>query len=171
MKMLKRIIDKVLEVVCIALFAGLVLLVVWQVFTRFVLSAPSSFSEELATYAFVWLVMFGTAYVFGERGHMAMDFVKNKLPLRVRTGANVLIEVLVLTFAALVMVRGGSSSASLAWAQATGSIQIPLGYLYLALPISGVLIIFYSVYNILEIVRRARSGEPEAESLVKEPLV
>lgn len=153
MNMAKKLVDRALQVICVVLFSALVLLVIYQVFTRFVLNKPSSFSEEMATYVFVWLVMFGTAYVFGEKGHMAMDFLRVRFPRPLTVATTVLIELLVLAFAALVMVWGGSSSASLAWAQATGSIQVPLGYLYLALPIAGSLIIFYSVHNIVEAIR------------------
>lgn len=159
MNALKRIIDTLLAGVCAVLFASLVLLVTWQVFTRFLLDDPSAFSEELATYCFVWLVLFGAALVFGENGHMAMDFIKNRLPTRLKMAAELAIQLCVIAFAALVMVRGGLSSASLAWNQATGSIQIPLGILYLALPISGALIIFYSVHSILQIVRLGRPLE------------
>ncbi|WDF34042.1 TRAP transporter small permease [Arthrobacter agilis] len=153
MRTIKKGLDLLLAGICALLFTALVVLVCWQVFTRFVLNAPSAFSEELATYCFVWLVLFGAALVFGENGHMAMDFVKNRFPQRLQMAADILIQLCVLTFAALVMVRGGMSSASLAWTQATGSIQIPLGYLYLALPISGVLIIFYSLFSIVQIIQ------------------
>jgi TRAP-type C4-dicarboxylate transport system permease small subunit len=152
MSTIKKGLDLLLAGICALLFTVLVVLVCWQVFTRFVLNAPSAFSEELATYCFVWLVLFGAALVFGENGHMAMDFVKNRFPQRLQMGADILIQLCVLAFAALVMVRGGMSSASLAWTQATGSIQIPLGYLYLALPISGVLIIFYAIHSIVQVV-------------------
>lgn len=156
MNAIKRFVDKVLAGLCILLFAALVVLVVWQVFTRFVLGAPSSFSEELATYCFVWLVLFGAALVFGENGHMAMDVLKNRFPARLQMGADILIQVLIIVFAALVLVRGGMLSAALAWTQATGSIQIPLGHLYLALPISGAFIIFYCVVSIVRVLQQKR---------------
>lgn len=156
MTLVKNAVDKVLELFCMVLFAGLVLLVVWQVFTRYVLNTPSPYSEQLATYTFVWLVLFGAALVFGENGHMAMDFIKEKFPKHLKMGVEIVIQLLILFFAAFVLAKGGSEAASLTWTQATGSIPIPIGWLYLALPISGVLIVFYSLHSIYQIIAQRR---------------
>lgn len=82
MRALKKASDRVLATACVALFAILIVTVTWQVFTRQVLNEPSSWSEELAKYVFVWLGMFGAALVFSERGHIAVDVVARKLPNR-----------------------------------------------------------------------------------------
>lgn len=159
MNSIKKYLDYGLSGFCALLFAALVVLVTWQVFTRFVLNSPSAISEELATYCFVWLVLFGGALVFGENGHMAMDFIKNKLPMKLKAAAEILIHGTIIAFAGIVLVRGGISSASLTWTQATGSVGIPLGYLYSALPISGVLIIFYSIHSVVQIIQLKRPLE------------
>lgn len=151
---IKKIIDRFLEVCCIALFGVLTLLVVWQVFTRYVLKNPSSFSEQLATYLFVWLVLLGGALVFGENGHMAMDFLKDKLPVHLKIAAELLIQLLILVFAVLVLVKGGADASTLTWLQATGSLPVTMGQMYLALPISGVLIVFYCVNSMYLIISK-----------------
>lgn len=153
METIKKYLDYLLKGSCAALFAALVILVTWQVFTRFVLNAPSTFSEELSTLCFVWLAVLGAALVFGENGHMAMDFVKNRFPRRFKMGVEVLIHVTTMVFAALALVMGGSELAKASWHQATGSIGIPLGIQYLVLPLSGAFIIFYSIHSIIQIIR------------------
>ncbi len=71
--------DKTLSAICIGLFALLVVIVTWQVFTRQVLNDPSAWSETLARYVFIWLGLLGSALVFGERGHIAIDLLARRL--------------------------------------------------------------------------------------------
>lgn len=159
MSYVKKGLDKVLAALCIFLFAFLVLLVTWQVITRFVFNDPSVFSEELAKYCFVWLVLFGSAYVFGENGHMSIEFIKDKFPQKFKMGVEVFIEMVIIAFAAAVLVKGGYTVTALAWTQLSGSLQIPVGYLYAAMPVSGICIIFYCLYNIFLIFQKKKPLE------------
>ena len=70
MKQLKQIINKVVEWTSIGLVVVMVLLVLWQVVARYLLNNPSSFSEALTRYLFVWLVLITSTYAFGSRDHM-----------------------------------------------------------------------------------------------------
>ncbi|PSL40180.1 TRAP-type C4-dicarboxylate transport system permease small subunit [Planomicrobium soli] len=159
MEFLKRGLDKVLGIFCIILFAFLVLLVTWQVITRFVFNEPSVFSEELAKYCFVWLVLFGSAYVFGENGHMSIEFIREKFPDKLKMAVEVFIELVIIAFAALILIKGGYAVTELAWTQLSASLQIPVGYLYAAMPTSGVCIIFYCIYNISLIFQKKKPLE------------
>lgn len=159
MNYLKKGLDKVLAVLCIVLFAFLVLLVTWQVITRFIFNDPSVFSEELAKYCFVWLVLFGSAYAFGENGHMSIEFIKDKFPAKFKMAVEVFIELVIIFFAALILVKGGYAVTELAWTQLSASLKIPVGYLYAAMPISGVCIIFYCINSITLIFQKKKPLE------------
>jgi TRAP-type transport system small permease protein len=159
MNTVKKVLDKILAVVCIALFSFLVLLVTWQVVTRFVFNSPSVFSEELAKYCFVWLSLFGSAFVFGENGHMAIDFVREKFPDKMRMGVEVFIELVVIAFAVLVLIMGGYNATSLAWNQMNATLHIPVGYLYAAIPLSGIFIVYYCINSIYLIVTKKKPLE------------
>jgi TRAP-type C4-dicarboxylate transport system permease small subunit len=162
----KHGLDTALKWFCVGLFAVLVLVVVWQVFTRQVLSAPSTWSEELAKYIFIWLGLFGAALVFGERGHIAIDAVVRKLPQRWQRWNAVLGQVVIGAFAALVLVYGGWQVSELAWNQNLPGLPLNVGWLYLALPLSGVLVLFYTAYHLVAVVRGVENatadGEPDA---------
>lgn len=153
MDSIKKVLDKLLSTICVILFGGLVLLVSWQVFTRFVLNNPSAFSEELAKYFFVWLVMFGAAFVFGENGHMRIEFIQDSLPKKLRMTAQLFIEVSIIAFSALVLISGGLTATKIAWTQMSAALNVPVGYLYAVMPISGCFIIFYCIYNIYVIAK------------------
>ena len=82
MKALNRIkafLDKVLNVLGTITLALMSVLVIYQVVTRYVFSSPSAISESMAQYLFVWMIMFGSAYVFGSREHLTIDIIKDKL--------------------------------------------------------------------------------------------
>ncbi len=166
MTRVKRSLDVALQWVCIVLLALLVLTVAWQVFTRQVLSAPSGWSEELAKYVFIWLGLFGSALVFGERGHIAIDVAVRRLPERAQRWNAVLGQLVIIVFAALVLVYGGWKVSALAWDQNLTGLPVNVGWLYTALPASGVLVVYYAVYHLVAVGRRAESatadGEPEA---------
>lgn len=158
MNKIKRGLDTTLAWFCVVLFAVLVVDVTWQVFTRVVLNDPSGWSEELAKYLFIWLGLFGSAFVFGERGHIVVDFAVAKLPGAVKHWIGVLMQLVILAFASLVLVYGGYKISALAWDQNLTGLPVNVGWLYTALPISGMLIVFYTVYHLVAILRRAESG-------------
>ncbi|WP_099361876.1 TRAP transporter small permease [Fredinandcohnia onubensis] len=163
MKLIKSILDKILSVICIILFAAMVVLVTWQVITRFIFNDPSAFSEELAKYCFVWLGLFGAAFLFGENGHMAMDFIKDKFPRPLRLGVELFIQLVIIAFAAIVLVKGGGNAAELAWNQVNPSLKLPMGYLYLGIPMSGAFIIFYAINCIYLILAKKQTLEEQQQ--------
>ncbi len=128
--------------------ALLVLVVAWQVFTRQVIQDPSAWSEEAARYTFVWLGSFATALVFSERGHIAVDFLVAKLPMRAQQSVAVLVQLLILAFAIGVLVWGGYRAAMGAWNQQLTALPTQVGVMYLVMPITGLIIAFYAVHHI-----------------------
>ena len=159
----KSLLDRLLTWVCVVLFAVLVVDVTWQVFARQVLDQPSTWSEELAKYLFIWLGLFASALVFGERGHIAVDFAVKKLPAKAQVVVSVLIQLSILVFTALVLVWGGARVVDLAWEQNLTGLPVNVGPLYLALPISGVLIALYTVYHLVRILSGAERAVEDAE--------
>jgi TRAP-type C4-dicarboxylate transport system permease small subunit len=159
----KKILDRALTAVCVALFAALVLDVTWQVFSRQVLGSPSGWSEELAKYLFIWLGLFGAALVFGERGHIAMDVVVRRLPRTAQVVLAVVVQLAILTFTGLALLWGGFLVSQLAWNQNLTGLPITVGPLYLALPISGALIAFYTLFHLVQILAGAERPVEDTE--------
>ena len=158
MQVVKKSFDKFLAVACVLLFTVLVATVVWQVFSRQVLDSPSAWTSELAQYLFVWLGLFGAALVFAERGHIAVDFLVRKFPARVEKLTAVFVQVAILAFAGLILVWGGYRVSEQSWNQALSGLPVTIGPLYLVMPITGIIIIFYAVYHIVAVIR----GDEEA---------
>ncbi|MEG1311409.1 MAG: TRAP transporter small permease [Romboutsia sp.] len=154
MDKLRKIINKTLELVCMILLAFMVILGTWQIITRYVLNNPSTVSEDLLIFSFVWMALLGSSYVFGKRDHMTMVFFKEKFqgkdPKR-KIALDIFAELVVIVFSALVLVLGGVQISNLAMGQISPALGIPMGYIYLALPLSGVITIIYNILNLVDI--------------------
>jgi len=126
--------------------------VCWQVFSRYVLQNPSSFTDELARFLLIWLTLFGAAFLVGQKEHLAIEILSNKLNPKIQA---ILMNSSVLVFAFSVMVVGGLILVStiLELEQRSPNLQIPMGYVYLAIPLSGTLISYFSVMNIIHSIK------------------
>lgn len=158
---LKSVVDKALSVILVTLMALLVIDVLWQVFSRYVLNNPSSFTEELARFLLIWVGLLGASYAAGKKMHLAVDILPTKLEGRRRRYLVIFILAATILFVLTVMVFGGIRlvTITLYLGQTAAALQMPLGYVYLILPISGLLIAFYASLFIVDEVR-ALSGKP-----------
>ncbi len=145
--------NRVLELFLVILMSVLVIDVLWQVFSRYMLSSPSSFTDELAGFLLIWVGVLGAAYVSGRKEHLAIDILLQKSPPDRQRKLQTLIHSLVFMFALFVMVVGGVilMYTRFILQVKSAALQLPLGYVYIILPISGLIIMFYEVLHILEL--------------------
>lgn len=68
-------------------------------------------------------------------------------------GVQIFVEISIILFSALILISGGLSSTKIAWTQMSASLNMPVGYLYAVMPISGLFIVFYCIYNIYTIYK------------------
>jgi TRAP-type C4-dicarboxylate transport system permease small subunit len=145
--------DRVLEVFLVIIMSVLVVDVLWQVVSRYILTSPSSFTDELAGFLLIWVGVLGAAYVSGKKEHLAIDILIQKSPPARQKKLQYLIHSLVFLFAFSVMVIGGIILVYTRFVLEVKSaaLQLPLGFVYIVLPISGLLIMFYELLHILEL--------------------
>ena len=155
---MKKLVTKILEIVCIVLFVFITIIGTYQIVTRYVFDSPSTVSEELLTYSFTWLALLAAAFVFGKREHMRMGYFADKLSPMGRFILSIISELLILLFAAIVLVYGGVSITRLTATQITASLGVPMSYIYIILPVCGIITIFYSITNLIEIFRGGQSS-------------
>lgn len=160
-----------LKWICVVLFAALVIVVVWQVFARLVLNQPQAWTDEASRMIFVWLGLFAAAFVFGERGHIAVDLVVTRLPGAGQKAMGIFVQLLIIFFAFTLMVYGGIRASGGAGNQRLSALNfLTLGQMYWVLPVSGVLIIIFAISHILAITAGSQSPYPasEEEQLLEE---
>jgi TRAP-type C4-dicarboxylate transport system permease small subunit len=156
MQKIHYILNKCIEYLLVVIFGLLVIDVVWQVVSRYLVGQSSSFTEEFARFSLIWLTVLGAAYINGqEEGHLSMDFLLIKLPEKKRKGRQKVIQVVMAVFALIVMVIGGGNLVytTLSLGQTSSALHLPLGYVYAIVPLSGLLIICFSILNIKKLNR------------------
>ena len=155
MKKFEISLNKVLEIFLVILMSVLVVDVLWQVFSRYLLSSPSSFTDELAGFLLIWVGVLGAAYVAGRKEHLAIDILIQRSPPARQRRLLYLIHSLIFMFALTVMVIGGVilMYTRFVLQVKSAALQLPLGYVYIVLPISGLIIMFYEVLHILNLKR------------------
>ena len=156
---IRRRLDRVLEFALAALMAGMALAVLWQVVTRLVLRDPSSTMEELVRFGLIWVGLIGAAYGFGRRAHLTIDLLASRLDTRGRILLELFTHVAIATFAVLVLVIGGTRlvELTLVLGQTSAALQVPRGYVYLALPLSGIVILVYAALDFMDVVSGRQS--------------
>ncbi|MBU2886711.1 TRAP transporter small permease [Gilvimarinus agarilyticus] len=140
-------IDYFLEVFTSILMVGLVLDVTWQVMTRFFTSDPSSFTEELARFFLIWIAFLGAAHAFRKGAHLGLDYFVEKFSDKVKGKIINLVLLFVVVFSVCILIIGGSLLSYLAWdlEQTSASLGVSISFVYLAIPISGLLFVLFTV--------------------------
>ncbi|AUP77550.1 TRAP transporter small permease [Flavivirga eckloniae] len=144
-------IDKVLGNILAFIMAVMVINVLWQVFTRFIMGSPSSFTDELARYLMIWVGVLGAAYVSGKKMHVAIDLIPRKLNKKNQIKLKLFVNILIILFCLTALVVGGIRLVYITYVleQYSPALQIPLALVYLVIPISGIIIIYYKVSDII----------------------
>lgn len=135
------------------LLVCMVFIALWQIFSRHILRDSPSFTTEFLRYALLWLALLAAAYCFGKKAHLAIVFLKEKFSGKLLLIINLLTELTVIFFAIAVLVYGGSQGVSMAMAEMSPTLRVPIGYIYLVFPISGMFMVFYSLINLIDLFR------------------
>lgn len=155
---MRKMLNTALGILCSILLSVMVLIVLWQVFARSVLNNPNTATEELVRFGLVWLAMLASAYVVGERTHLAVTVLSEKLRGKAKTRLDIIVQLLFILFAVIIMIYGGFNAVGVTMDQISPSLSIPMGYVYLAVPVSGVLIVCYSVLNLLDDMKKSKEA-------------
>lgn len=153
---MRKKIDQVLAHSLSALLGLMVLNVLWQVASRYLLNDPSAFTDELSRYLLIWVGLLGAAHASGKGMHVAIELLERALNKKQRHIQNLAIKCIVMIFSLLVLIVGGVRLVLISFqlGQTSSAMQIPLGYVYLALPLSGILIIYYSFSDLLNLMKK-----------------
>lgn len=162
MRQLRKYLNFALNALAGGSFLAMVLLTCWQVFTRYILRNPSTWSEEMVSYLFAWMSLFGASIVVGERGHMNIPILVERLGDKARKFFAIFGELVACIFAGVILVYGGIQITSLAMGQMTSSLGVPIGIFYVVLPLSGALNIIYTISNIVDLVTDSEVAGEEA---------
>ena len=144
LRMIKLILDRLLLLVSLTLLAAMIIIIIYQVFSRQILSSTPSWSEELSRVLFIWVGLLGIAYGFKEKLHIALGLVVNKFPKNVQHIFDYLAKVIVIFFGIILIYYGWNfmiltSNNIMPGTGLPGSVQ------YLSLPVTGFYVTLYGI--------------------------
>ncbi|WP_080871938.1 TRAP transporter small permease [Oceanobacillus timonensis] len=145
----KKYIDKILLALTGVLIAIMSVLSVWQVLARYILNTPSTTSEEVIRMLLIWFSLTSAAYVFGQQKHISIVFIRDKLPVKGQVWLLRLSNIILFILAIILMIWGGIQVVNLTLTQAAPSTGVSMAWMYGALPVSGLFVIFYAIYNLI----------------------
>lgn len=148
---LRSKIDSVISKTLVLIMSVMVINVLWQVFTRYVTGNPSSFTDELARYLMIWIGVLGAAYVSGKSLHVTIDILPKRYNIKTQNRFKTVVTILVILFVLFAFVIGGSRLVYISYVlgQQSPALQLPLAVVYVIIPISGLLIIYYKISDLL----------------------
>lgn len=151
---MRAIIDKFLGRMLVIIMSIMVINVLWQVFTRFVTGDPSSFTDELARYLMIWIGVLGAAYVSGRNLHVAIDILPARSNKKRQKLLKTVVTLLIVLFAFFAFVIGGSRLVYISYVlgQQSPALQLPLAIVYIIIPISGLLIMYYKIMDLKQLL-------------------
>ena len=153
-----RLLNERLEEALITLLLSLMsVVIIFQVFMRYALGASLSWSEELARYAFIWMVYVGISFAVRRNRHLSVDAVNMLFGKTGRFVISIISDLLFLAFAIVISVNGWSVVQRVAASgQSSASIEVPMWFVYAAMPTGFSLICFRLVQSLCAKIRSGR---------------
>ena len=145
----------VLRTVCFLLMLAMVTIIFTQVVARYAFSNSLSWSEEAGRYIFVWMTFLGAAMAVRNRQHVSLDLILKSLPNLMQKLLLSVSYLSMMIFTA-VLIFGGFKFVARGSHQASSALEIPMYYIYIVLPLGGILIFAYLVKNFYEDVLARR---------------
>ncbi|XWN30513.1 MAG: TRAP transporter small permease [Devosia sp.] len=134
--------------ICYALLTLITAIICAQVFLRFVVNSPTSWSEEVALLCLIWFGMLAIAIGVRRHEHVAISYFRDKLPHPLAISLDYAAQALIAVFM-LVVVIYGRDLVALAGAQLLPASGFSKAWLYLPTLVGGALGTFNAVSNII----------------------
>ncbi len=164
MEAIFKILRKLLYGISVIAMLVMLTIIFIQVITRYLFGFSFEWSEELARFLFVWVVFLGSALIMGEDGHLAVEL----LP-RILNGTkpgfvlNLFINACGYVFILLLIIQGWKMAQTMTF-QTSPGLGISMGYVYIIMPVSGVLMLMYHIKDTIKIFR-SFAGKAEDDKI------
>ena len=156
--MLRKIIDNIEEIITVPLMAALLVILTWQISSRWLLNDPSLWSEELARVLFMYMCMIGCAMALKRGEHVNITFFSDKLPEKARLALILSLEVAVLISIFAIIYLGYQHVQRTAFFELI-TLGISSKWQTYALPIGGLFMVFRQVQKMIGIVKQFSNSD------------
>jgi len=152
-----KFIFKVLCWACAALMFSMMALIFTQVIARYVFNNSLTWSEEVGRYIFVWMSFLGLAAVYYKGSHISLNFLLDKLSGPYKKSLRIFIDSLTI-FLSCVIIMGGYRLVELGMRQRSAALRLPMHMVYIVLPISGILLLYFALRRFYATARSGTSS-------------
>lgn len=157
-KRILDLVDKTIHWLSITAMSFMLFLTFANVIGRYVFRSSIAFSEELSRFLFVWLIFLGAAIIIKDKGHVAVDILAPKLKGK-RGGKALEIFVGLAGFIFIgVVLTGGITLSRMMNMYSSPTLGIPMGYVYLAIPIGAGVMLIHHTINFVKIFTTESEG-------------
>ena len=149
--MVKKILDaieKALKVICTVFMAVIVAILFYAVVMRYIFHQPPGWSIELSRYMFIWMVMLSVIVVTREQSHIQITFILDHLPDRAKFVWRNILRILMIGFC-VIMIQQGLAIYPIVSEASSPALGISMGWLYLSVPVGGMLMGIYILESIV----------------------
>ena len=152
MEKLKRLLNSVVDSAVILLISSMVVVVFAQVFFRYVVKSSPPWTEEFSRFNFIWLTFMGAVAVFRRKAHLIIDTLIMLLPKRISGALNLPVQLLtsvlllILVYQGIILCRSG-------WFTRASTMNLPLTFIYLAVPLSATLMLLYQLFWLVDLLK------------------
>lgn len=151
------LLEGAIKIVMAGLIAGMVVLIATQVCFRYALNEPLAWTEEVARHLMVWSALLGAAVAYRRKGHLGMDILVMHLPRRWQRRVEVALQILSIAFFGLLVIHG-IPLVERTMRQLSSAIRIPMGYIYMSIPVGSALILLFAIERLIRIGERDSQG-------------
>ena len=161
--MIKKIYDNFEEYLGILILAAVSVLAVVKIISRHVhslneyaitkwLAGASSWSVEICTYLFIYMVFIGASLAYKQKKHFAILFIIEQLNSKNQWRFNLITTLLVVVFSIL-LIWLGSIQVYHGFNSVTPALEMPRSIPYAAIPLGGILILIRSIEELINLFR------------------
>lgn len=147
---MKKKLTSFLEWLIVFLLSIMLFSVLWGVGSRYLFADQSSWTDELARFMLIWVSIFGAVYISGKNAHIAIDLLPASVSVKNKIYLDIFNAVIIALFVIVIFIIGGIRYVYVSFIlnQTSAALGISMGYVYLVLPIAGLIIIFYKILQI-----------------------
>ena len=155
---ISNLLNDVVKYLAAFLLAVMTLIVFSEVLFRYVLNAPLDWSEELATFTFVWASLLGASIGLKRRENPRLDLIVNLFPRKMQRTIEGLYNLAILFLLAVLFIYGARLTVSMK-SQLTAALQYSVSFVYVVLPISAAIMFFHLAIQTFELFLKKNEEE------------
>lgn len=136
----------------------MVLFIFSQVIARFILNMPLSWTEEISRHIMIWMAFISTSVAYRHGAHLSIDLLATSINPKARLVLRIFFLLIIISFL-IFMVKYGIELTQKTVNQNSSSLQYSMSYVYLAVPISGIIMIIFSIEKIIDLLKIKEGDE------------